>query len=87
MAKEKATLTLNRERVLEVQRLTGATTTSAAIDLALGALIRAERLRQDITAYGLTPLTEAEIALAGTRPDWSDLADDTNWDAAFPRTP
>ena len=35
MAKEKATITLNRERVAEVQRLTGAPTTSAAIDLAL----------------------------------------------------
>ena len=84
MAKEKATITLNRERVAEVQRLTGAPTTSAAIDLALIALIRAERLRHDIAAYGLVLLTDAEIALAGTRPDWTDLDDDTDWDAAFP---
>ena len=47
-------------------------------------LIRAERLRRDISAYGLVPLRNAEILLAGTRPDWSDLDDDTDWDAAFP---
>lgn len=87
MPKEKATITLNRERVTEVQRLTGAPTTSAAIDLALGALIRTERLRQDVAAYGLTPPTDAEIALAGTRPDWSELADDTDWESAFPKAP
>ena len=47
-------------------------------------VIRAERLRRDIAAYGLVPLTNAEILLAGSRPDWSDLDDDTDWDAAFP---
>ena len=46
-------------------------------------LIRAERLRRDIAAYGPVPLTNAEILLAGSRPDWSDLDDDTDWESAF----
>jgi Arc/MetJ family transcription regulator len=84
MTKEKATITLDRARVAEVQRLTGATTTSAAVDLALRALIKAERIRHDVAAYQLTPITDEELALTSLRPDWSDLADDTDWDAMFP---
>ena len=84
MTKEKATITLDRASVAEVQRLTGATTTSAAVDLALRALIKAERIRHDVTAYQLMPITDAELALTNLRPDWSDLADNTDWDAMFP---
>ena len=46
-------------------------------------VIRAERLRRDIAAYGLVPLTNAQILLAGSRPDWSDLDDDMDWESAF----
>ena len=84
MTREKATITLDRARIAEVQRLTGATTTSAAVDLALRALIKAERIRHDLAAYQLMPITDAELALTNLRPDWSDLADDTDWDAMFP---
>lgn len=83
MAKQKATITVDRERIEEVRRLTGAPNTSAAIDLALRALIRTERLRQDLAAYGAAGVSEDDIALAGTTPDWADLADGTDWDAIY----
>lgn len=85
MARQKATITVDREQVQEVRRLTGAPSTSAAIDLALRALIRTERLRRDLDAYGAVGVTEDEVALARVSPDWSDLADDTDWDAAYPQ--
>ncbi len=85
MAKHKATIAVDRERVEEVRRLTGAPSTSAAIDLALRALIRAERLRHDVAAYGVAGATENEVAVARATPDWADLADDTDWDAAYPQ--
>ena len=86
MSKDKATITVDREQVAEVQRLTGAATTSAAIDLALRELIRTARLRSDIAAYASTPAAEDEIALARTTPSWADLQDETDWDAEFPET-
>jgi hypothetical protein len=84
MTKEKVTITVDRASIAEVQRLTGASTTSAAVDLALRALIKAERIRHDVAAYQLMPVTDEELALTSLRPDWSDLADDTDWDAMFP---
>ena len=83
MAKQKTTITVERRKVDEARRLTGAASTSAAIDLALDRLIRGERLRNDIAAYTGTPPTEEEIALAATTPPWSDLTDDTDWDALY----
>ena len=83
MAKKKTTITVERRKVEEARRLTGAPSTSAAIDIALDLLIRGERLRNDITAYTGTPPTEEEIALAAITPPWSDLHDDTDWDALY----
>lgn len=83
MAKQKTTITVERHKVDEARSLTGATSTSAVIDLALDRLIRNERLRSDIAAYTGTPATEDEIALAGVTPPWSDLADETDWDALY----
>ena len=83
MAKTKVTISLDRSHADEVIRLTGATSTSAAIDLALLSLIRSERLRRDLHAYGLSGVTDDEIALAQQSPNWSDLADETDWDDAF----
>jgi hypothetical protein len=83
MAKQKTTITVERDKVDEARRLTGAASTSAAIDLALDQLIRSERLRRDVVAYAGAPPTEEEIALAGIAPPWDDLADDTDWDALY----
>lgn len=84
MAKEKATITVDRATVIEVQRLSGVSGTSAAIDLALREFIRAERIRRDVAAYRGTEVTAAEIALATVDHDWSHLSDDTDWDALYP---
>jgi len=83
MAKQKATITVERHKVDEVRRLTGAPSTSAAIDLALERLIRSGHLRRDVAAYTGAPPTDAEIALAEIGPSGSDLADDTDWDALY----
>jgi Arc/MetJ family transcription regulator len=84
MAKDKATITVDREQVREARRLTGAPTTSAAIDLALRELIRNARLRNDLKAYEAFPQGVDEHALAALKPDWAGLADDTDWEAEFP---
>jgi len=83
MAKTKATVTIDRAKVDEARRLTGATTTSAAIDVALTALIRSERVRRDVAAYTATPPSDDEIALARAPINWAELADDTDWDALY----
>ena len=84
MAKRKTTITVEPEKLEVVLRLTGAPSTSAAIDIALDRLIRAERLRHDVQAYSGSPPTEEEIALAMIRPEWGDLSDETDWDALYP---
>lgn len=83
MPKQKTTITVERRKVDEARRLTGAASTSATIDLALDRLIRSERLRKDIAAYTGRPPTEDEIALGSITPPWSDLADETDWDALY----
>lgn len=83
MAKRKTTITVERHKVDEVRRLTGAASTSAAIDVALDRLIRTERLRKDLAAYAAAPPTDEEIALAAVTPSWDTLADDTDWDALY----
>jgi hypothetical protein len=66
--------------------LTGAASNSEAIDMALGVLIRRERLRRDLEAYGRVPPSADEIGIGQTPIDWRDLADDTDWEGLFPRT-
>jgi hypothetical protein len=83
MPKQKTTGTVERRKVDEVQRLTGAASTSAAIDLALDRLIRTERLRRDIVAYTGAPPSEDEIALGTITPAWTDLGDETDWAALY----
>ena len=81
MAKEKVTITLDRRLVDEVVRLTDAASTSGAIELALRHLIKVERLASDLRAYELHPSTPFEKSLGELSQDWSDIADDTDWDA------
>src|SRR3954468_11404989 len=78
MSREKATITLDRDKAALAQSLVGAASTSAVVDLALDRLIRAERLRRDIEAYRQAPPTQEEIALA-LAGDPGDLADDVDW--------
>ncbi|MCL5445753.1 MAG: type II toxin-antitoxin system VapB family antitoxin [Actinobacteria bacterium] len=84
MAREKATITVDREKLSEARAMLGAPSASAAIDVALSELIRRRRLRNDLKAYAGTPPTAEEAALGVSSPDWDDLADDTDWDAEWP---
>ena len=83
MAKEKATITLDRSKVAAARELLGVGSTSEAIDVALDQLIRTERLRSDIAAYRRSPPTDGEVALASFR-EADGLDDDTDWDALYP---
>ena len=84
MAREKATITVDREKLSEARAMLGAPSASAAIDVALSELIRRHRVRNDVQAYARTLPTPEETALALSSPDWDDLTDDTDWDAEWP---
>lgn len=84
MAREKATITVDRAKLSEARAVLGVSSASAAIDVALSELIRRYRLLHDVRAYAGTPPTDEEVALGHVLPDWSDLADDTDWDAEWP---
>ena len=86
MAKEKATITADRAKLAEARAVLGVSSASAAIDVALSELIRRARLRHDVDAYTAMPVTNPEVALSGVLPDWSDLTDDTDWDAEWPHS-
>lgn len=83
MAREKATIAVDRRKLQHALDLTGASSASQAIDIALDELIRIERLRRDVAAYAAWPPTQEEIARVDRAPDCSDLADDTDWDALY----
>jgi len=83
MAKQKVTITLDRAKADEARALVGSASTSEVIDVALGRLIRAERLRRDIDAYRRVPPTDTDLLVA-LQADTSGLADDTDWEALYP---
>ncbi len=82
MAREKATITLDRAKAAQARAMSGARSTSEVVDLALDRLIRTERLRADITAYRKVPPTQSEIELA-VMADTSGLDDDTDWESLY----
>ncbi len=82
MAKEKATITLDRAKAALALQVTGARTTSEVVDLALDQLIRTERLRSDIAAYRRVPPTDAEVEMA-LLVDTTGLEDDTDWELLY----
>lgn len=84
MAKDKATITVDRAKLSEARAVLGVSSASAAIDVALTELLRRYRVLNDVNAYTTTPPTAEEVTLGHALPDWSDLADDTDWDAEWP---
>lgn len=74
MARQKATITLDRSKADAARALVGAASLSETVDLALTRLIRAEQLRRDVAAYARKPLDEAELAV-GDLPVELDLDD------------
>ncbi len=83
MTKLKTSVTVDPAKVEAVRRITGAGSTSAAIDAAMSEMIALHRIRHDVLAYRRIPLDVDEVALAHVTPDWSDLADDTDWAALY----
>lgn len=86
MAREKATITLDRAKAAAARALLGVGSTSEAVDVALERLIDAERLRADIAAYRRLPPTPDEEALASLG-DAGGLEDDTDWESLYPDDP
>lgn len=84
MPKEKVTITVDREKLSQARALLGLNSASATIDVALSEVLRRARLRRDVEAYVTAPPTEGEVALGRIQPDWSALADDTDWDLEWP---
>jgi Bacterial antitoxin of type II TA system, VapB len=86
MARVKATITVDRAKLERARAVTGSATASATIDLALDELLRVERIRRDVAAYLEHPPSPEERSLA--RPGHAssvELADDTDWEALYPR--
>jgi hypothetical protein len=83
MARDKVTITVDRSKLEKARALTGATSNSQTIDLALDELVRAERIRRDIAAYELKPPGEEQMALARSRVNRSDLTDETDWETLY----
>ena len=82
MARQKATITLDRDKASAARALLGVGSTSEAIDVALDRLIHAEQLQAEIAAYRSVPPTSDEVALASFG-DAGTLGDDTDWDALY----
>lgn len=83
MARQKATVTLDRDKVEQARALIGGRSMSEVIDVALGRLIRAERLRRDVEAYARQPVTEDELALVALQPSLDLGDDDVDYDALY----
>jgi hypothetical protein len=82
MAREKVTITMDRQKAAAARKLSGAASTSEAVDIALDALIEREQLRRDLAAYWRVPPAEDELQLADLSAH-SDLDDDTDWELLY----
>jgi hypothetical protein len=83
MARRKATITVDGDKLRLAHAITGSSSVSGTIDAALAHLIRTDALRRDVQAYRAVPPTDEEIAFASTQADASDIDDDTDWDAIY----
>jgi hypothetical protein len=75
MAREKATITLDRQKAAAARSLAGGRPLSEVIEMALDEYIRFRELRHDIAAYTNAPPAEEELALGELEVEF-DLADD-----------
>jgi len=83
MAKDKVTITLDRSKANDARSLVGASSISEVIDIALERLIRAERKRRDVAAYGRLLPTKQEDVPALLRDAGAALADETDWESLY----
>jgi hypothetical protein len=85
MAREKATVTLDRSKANAARSLVRAKSLSETIDIALDRLIRAERLRRDVAAYAKTPQTDDELVVAELPVAFDLDDDDVDYEAMYGR--
>ncbi|HEX4518737.1 MAG TPA: hypothetical protein VH063_04050 [Gaiellaceae bacterium] len=83
MAREKATVTIDREKLELARELIEAKTMSEAIDTALDRLIRGEQLRRDVSAYARKPPSADELALADVPLDLDLDDEDVDYEALY----
>lgn len=83
MASEKATLTLDRAKMAEAKRLIGGRSMSQVVDVALDRLIRAERLKADVAAYGGGPGHLDDLGLDDLAVAFDLDDDDVDYDAVY----
>lgn len=82
MTKSKVTISVDPERLEQARELSGANT-SATVDAALRRFIAFERARLDLAAYRRAPQTDDDVAGGEDWADYSDLADDTDWEKLY----
>jgi hypothetical protein len=75
MARQKATVTIDRDKLETAKSLIAVRSMSETIDVALDRLIRVEQLRRDVAAYARAPFTVDELDIADL-PVKLDLDDD-----------
>jgi hypothetical protein len=83
MARVKATVTLDRDKLETAKALIRGRSVSDTIDVALDRLIRAEQLRRDIAAYARQPLTADELHVADLPVAFDLDDDDLDYDAIY----
>lgn len=81
MARERATITVDRSKVRVAQHLIGAPPMAATVDFALDRLIQAEPLRSDVRVYQAASPMDCDREPAATG-SFDDL-DDVDWDLLY----
>ena len=83
MAREKATVTIDRDKLERAQALIRVRTMSETIDVALDRLIRGEELRRDVGGNSRQPQTGNELELADVPLDLDLDDDDVDYEALY----
>lgn len=83
MAREKATVTIDRTKLERARALIQVRTISETIYVALDRLIRSEQLRRDVAAYAREPLTAEELTLADAPFDLDLDDDEVDYEALY----
>ncbi|MBA3267072.1 MAG: hypothetical protein H0T70_02295 [Acidimicrobiia bacterium] len=83
MAREKATVTLDRGKLDEARALIGGKSMSEVIDAALDRLIRTERLRRDVEIYTRRPQSPNELAVDDLAVALNLDDDEVDYDALY----
>lgn len=83
MVRDKATITLDRDKVRKAGSLVGGRSMSDVVDIALDSLIRAEELRRDVAAYARRPQTNAELAVANLAVELDLDDEDVDYEALY----